>query len=264
MSAFDDEFGLFGDEEGVEEERRSTLGARKIATGETIIDEIEPEDERPARRPRSGPPGERFIAHDDAAGGRFPRRRPRDAERKPLPDDVAHPRAIELLTFLAKRLVGKPDAVNVALHPDPRGAVLELEVDPDDLGKVIGRGGRVAQALRTIVRAGAEGRVTIDIVDSGEEDDEFDDDATESAGAVASAAVLEDEQPETAGAVSEDSVEADADTEAASEEPAPKTKGRAKAKKATAAKPAAKKKAAPRARKAKAAASDAGDEQAAE
>jgi predicted RNA-binding protein YlqC (UPF0109 family) len=171
MSAFDDEFGLFGDEEGVEEERRSTLGARKIATGETIIDEIEPEDERPARRPRSGPPGERSGFGDDASAGRWPRRRPRDAERKPLPDDVAHPRAIELLTFLAKRLVGNPDAVAVALHPDARGAVLELEVDPDDLGKVIGRGGRVAQALRTIVRAGAEGRVTIDIVDSGEEDD---------------------------------------------------------------------------------------------
>lgn len=172
MSAFDDEFGLFGDEEGVEEERRSTLGARKIATGETIIDEIEPEDERPARRPRSGPPGERTDGFgDDASAGRWPRRRPRDVERKPLPDDVAHPRAIELLTFLAKRLVGNPDAVAVALHPDARGAVLELEVDPDDLGKVIGRGGRVAQALRTIVRAGAEGRVTIDIVDSGEEDD---------------------------------------------------------------------------------------------
>jgi predicted RNA-binding protein YlqC (UPF0109 family) len=172
MSAFDDEFGLFGDEEGVEEERRSTLGARKIATGETIIDEIEPEDERPARRPRSGPPGERTGGFgDDASAGRWPRRRPRDVERKPLPDDVAHPRAIELLTFLAKRLVGNPDAVAVALHPDARGAVLELEVDPDDLGKVIGRGGRVAQALRTIVRAGAEGRVTIDIVDSGEEDD---------------------------------------------------------------------------------------------
>jgi predicted RNA-binding protein YlqC (UPF0109 family) len=177
MSAFDDEFGLFGDEEGVEEERRSTLGARKIATGETIIDEIEPEDERPARRPRSGPAGDRSGFGDDSSAGRWPRRRPRDVERAPLPDDVAHPRAIELLTFLAKRLVGKPDAVAVALHPDARGAVLELEVDPDDLGKVIGRGGRVAQALRTIVRAGAEGRVTIDIVDSGEdgEDDEFDD-----------------------------------------------------------------------------------------
>ena len=198
MSAFDDEFGLFGDEEGVEEERRSTLGARKIATGETIIDEIEPEDERPARRPRSGPPGERTGFGDDASAGRWPRRRARDAERKPLPDDVAHPRAIELLTFLAKRLVGKPDAVAVALHPDPRGAVLELEVDPDDLGKVIGRGGRVAQALRTIVRAGAEGRVTIDIVDSGDDDDDDDlEDAVAAPAAVAVAEPVADEPEES-------------------------------------------------------------------
>ncbi|MBD5634447.1 MAG: KH domain-containing protein [Candidatus Eremiobacteraeota bacterium] len=79
---------------------------------------------------------------------------------------------MELLTFLAKRLVSKPAAVVVELVPDARGAVLELEVDPDDLGKVIGRGGRVAQALRTIVRAGAEGRVTVDIVDSDEEEGE--------------------------------------------------------------------------------------------
>ena len=51
--------------------------------------------------------------------------------------------------------------------------MLELEVDAEDLGKVIGRGGRVAQALRTIVRAGAEGRVTVDIVDA--DDDEIED-----------------------------------------------------------------------------------------
>jgi predicted RNA-binding protein YlqC (UPF0109 family) len=174
VSAFDDEFGLFGDEAGEEEERRSTLGARTIASSETIIDEIEPEDERPARRrPRSGPP-EKFEPGLATADGRRPFRRREPAKRDPLPDEIAHPRAVELLTFLAKRLVSKPDVVLVELHPDARGAVLELEVDPDDLGKVIGRGGRVAQALRTIVRAGAEGRVTVDIVDA--EDDEDDED----------------------------------------------------------------------------------------
>jgi len=176
MSAFDDEFGLFGDEaSGAEdEERRPTLGARTIASGETIIDEIEPEDERPARRrPRTGPPETRDP--DAAVAGRWPRRRREPVKRDPLPDDIAHPRAVELLRFLAKKLVSKPDAVFVELHPDSRGAVLELEVDPDDLGKVIGRGGRVAQALRTIVRAGAEGRVTVDIIDA--EDDEEEDEA---------------------------------------------------------------------------------------
>jgi predicted RNA-binding protein YlqC (UPF0109 family) len=173
MSSFDDEFGLFGDETPTDEEHRSTLGARQISTGETIIDEIEPEDERPARRrPRTGAPMPPRDGDAPAAAGRWPRRRREPVKRDPLPDEIAHPRAIELLSFLAKRLVSKPDAVFVDLHRDPRGAVLELEVAPDDLGKVIGRGGRVAQALRTIVRAGAEGRVTVDIVDSDDEDDE--------------------------------------------------------------------------------------------
>jgi predicted RNA-binding protein YlqC (UPF0109 family) len=171
MSAFDDEFGLFSDEEVVkeEDERRSTLGARQISTGETIIDEIEPEDDRPRhqRGKRSGPESRPFDPSQ-------PRRRPTGPPRAPLADDVAFPRATDLLEFLAKRLVGKPDAVAVSLHPDDRGAVLELEVDRDDLGKVIGRGGRVAQALRTLIRAGAEGRVTVDIVDvdDDEEDEE--------------------------------------------------------------------------------------------
>ncbi len=176
MSAFDDEFGLFGDENVEEEERKSTLGARTISTGETIIDEIEPEDERPMRRRRGAPPEERKFTPIPGAvaepGNRWPRRRREPVKRDPLPDEIAHPRAVELLTFLAKRLVSKPDVVYVELHPDARGAVLELEVDPDDLGKVIGRGGRVAQALRTIVRAGAEGRVTVDIVDAEDDDEE--------------------------------------------------------------------------------------------
>ncbi len=172
MSAFDDEFGLFGDEAGEEEERKSTLGARTIASGETIIDDIEPEDERPARRRMRGGPDMPQQTQTPDAGNRYPRRKV-GVKRDPLPAEIAHPRAVELLTFLAKKLVSKPDAVFVELHPDARGAVLELEVDPEDLGKVIGRGGRVAQALRTIVRAGAEGRVTVDIVDAG--DDEEDD-----------------------------------------------------------------------------------------
>jgi predicted RNA-binding protein YlqC (UPF0109 family) len=173
MSAFDDEFGLFGDDEPAEDdERKSTLGARTISTGETIIDEIEPEDERPARRLLRTPPENReFIPIPGADTARRWGRRREPVKRDPLPDEVAHSRAVELLTFLAKRLVSKPDSVIVDLVPDARGAVLELEVDPDDLGKVIGRGGRVAQALRTIVRAGAEGRVTVDIIDSDEEDD---------------------------------------------------------------------------------------------
>lgn len=160
MSAFDDEFGLFGDDAppGEEDERRSTLGARKIATGETIIDDIEPEDERPAKG-RRGP-----------RTSEGPPRRYERTSRPPVDPAASQARAVGLLEFLAKRLVANPDDVVVQQVEGDRGPIIELEVDPDDLGKVIGRGGRVAQALRTLVRASAEGRVTIDIVDAGDDD----------------------------------------------------------------------------------------------
>ncbi len=161
MSAFDDEFGLFDDDtrRHDDDERRSTLGARLISTGETVIDEIEmDDDERPRGRIRRG----------EASNGHPLSRRPRRFdERRPAGDpNVLRERAVELLAFLAKGLVAKPEVIAVAAHDDARqGILLELEVSADDLGKVIGRGGRVAQALRTIVRAAAEGRVAIEIID---------------------------------------------------------------------------------------------------
>ena len=167
MSAFDDEFGLFGDAEAVpEEERKSPLGARQIATNESFSDDIEPEDERPARR-RSGGAGS-----DRSGGGERRPYRDRDHGPRPAGDPaVAQARAVELLTFLAKRLVSVPDDVIVNLVDGARGPIIELQVNPEDFGKVIGKGGRVAQALRTIVRASAEGKVTIDIVDVEDDDD---------------------------------------------------------------------------------------------
>ncbi|MFY9720011.1 MAG: KH domain-containing protein, partial [Candidatus Cybelea sp.] len=75
----------------------------------------------------------------------------------------------ELLAFLARKLVQKPESVTVDLFVDESAQpVIELIVDPEDLGRVIGRSGRVAHALRTIVRATAEGRVAVDILDSEE------------------------------------------------------------------------------------------------
>jgi predicted RNA-binding protein YlqC (UPF0109 family) len=177
MSAFDDEFGLFGDEETSEEERRSTLGARRIASDEAAHDDIEPEDERPRRvqrRPSSG-----------AEGGGEPRRRwePRGdrGPRKTADPAVAQQRAVDLLAFLARKLVTKPDEVIVEAIDTAKGPVIELEVHPDDLGKVIGRAGRVAMALRTLVRASAEGRISVDIVDV-EDDDEFEQDLEHAGG----------------------------------------------------------------------------------
>ena len=74
----------------------------------------------------------------------------------------------ELLEFLARELVDNPDAVKVTEVTDDRGLLLRLHVDPDDMGKVIGRGGRTARAIRSIVRAAAPRRdihASVDIVE---------------------------------------------------------------------------------------------------
>ena len=75
----------------------------------------------------------------------------------------------ELLVYLARSLVDEPDKVQVeAFDEDDGTLVLELSVGDDDYGKVIGRGGRTAQALRTIVKAAAvkdNRRVLVDIVE---------------------------------------------------------------------------------------------------
>jgi uncharacterized protein len=76
----------------------------------------------------------------------------------------------ELLEYLARGLVENPDAVRVnEVHEDDGAIVLELSVADDDYGNVIGRGGRTAAALRTVVKAAAvkdKRRVFVDIVDS--------------------------------------------------------------------------------------------------
>jgi predicted RNA-binding protein YlqC (UPF0109 family) len=75
----------------------------------------------------------------------------------------------ELLVYLAQRLVDEPERVEVEEFEEDDGTlVLELSVGDDDYGKVIGRGGRTAQALRTVVKAAAvkdNRRVLVDIVE---------------------------------------------------------------------------------------------------
>jgi hypothetical protein len=96
---------------------------------------------------------------------------------------AGHRRATELLSFLARKLVANPDDVAVDLFVDESAQpVIELIVHPDDLGKVIGRSGRVAHALRTIVRATAEGRVAVDILDTEEAAEGAEDDPSTSSG----------------------------------------------------------------------------------
>ena len=66
----------------------------------------------------------------------------------------------ELLAFLARELVADPDAVRVETEERDGALVLHLHVGEGDVGKVIGRGGRIVRALRTVIRAAAvrEGR----------------------------------------------------------------------------------------------------------
>jgi predicted RNA-binding protein YlqC (UPF0109 family) len=74
----------------------------------------------------------------------------------------------ELLAYLARELVDDPEAVRVEEEERDDALVLVLHVSPDDVGKVIGRQGRIARALRTLVRASSarDGRrVLVEIAD---------------------------------------------------------------------------------------------------
>jgi predicted RNA-binding protein YlqC (UPF0109 family) len=75
---------------------------------------------------------------------------------------------VEIVEYLARRLVDDPDAVRVEQVERDGDTIIELHVAPDDVGKVIGRQGRIARALRTIVRASAtrrSGRTLLEIVE---------------------------------------------------------------------------------------------------
>lgn len=74
----------------------------------------------------------------------------------------------ELLLYMAKSLVDNPDAVTVVETFDEEGKVLELHVAEGDMGKVIGRQGRIAKEIRTIIKTVAQRtgeKVTVEIVD---------------------------------------------------------------------------------------------------
>jgi uncharacterized protein len=95
----------------------------------------------------------------------------------------------QFVEFVVKSLVGNPEAVKVERRIDEKGVLLELTVDPEDLGRVIGKRGATAQSLRTLLRALGtknEARYNLKIVDNGDpqttssqtSDDASDDNAT--------------------------------------------------------------------------------------
>src|SRR5487761_109414 len=77
----------------------------------------------------------------------------------------------QFVEFVVKSLVSKPDEVKVERRIDEKGVLLELTVDPEDLGRVIGKRGATAQSLRTLLRALGtknDARYNLKIIDNGE------------------------------------------------------------------------------------------------
>ncbi|MBW3573777.1 MAG: KH domain-containing protein [Actinobacteria bacterium] len=72
--------------------------------------------------------------------------------------------ATQVLDYLVKALVDDPDAVEIEVDDDRRGLRLQVRVGPGDMGRVIGRRGRLANAVRTVVRAAAvDDRIAVDV-----------------------------------------------------------------------------------------------------
>ena len=74
----------------------------------------------------------------------------------------------ELVRYIASTLVDHPEQVQVKTVDNPESVIIELSVGPDDMGKVIGRQGRIAKEIRTIIKTVAQRtgeKVTVEIVD---------------------------------------------------------------------------------------------------
>lgn len=131
----------------------------------------------------------------------------------------------QFIEYIVKSMVGKPDAVKVERRIDEKGVLLELTVDPEDLGRVIGKKGATAQSLRTLLRALGtknEARYNLKIVDNGAPRPERtydnnhptasdDNNVTSSDDSSAGEPVDAPAQPETSAKVEEDDIFQDED-----------------------------------------------------
>lgn len=120
----------------------------------------------------------------------------------------------QFIEFVVKSLVNNPDAVEVARTIDEKGVLLELTVDPEDLGRVIGKRGATAQSLRTLLRALGtknDARYNLKIVDNGEAPE-----AREARAPQASSApAADDDDVDTTASDNDDEVEKSEDKEEA-------------------------------------------------
>ena len=117
----------------------------------------------------------------------------------------------QFVEYIVKSLVGNPDAVTIERRIDEKGVLLELSVDPEDLGRVIGKRGATAQSLRTLLRALGtknEARYNLKIVDTGEgshraeSSDSRSDDAPRQEEAPSEAEAVVEQEEETSDVVS--------------------------------------------------------------
>ncbi len=108
---------------------------------------------------------EDLVERDEAEG--MPLAPDEEPEEEDNGDDVIG-RAAAVLKYIVERIVDDPSQISIGATTDDRGPVLLLSVAEDDRGKVIGRQGRIVQAIRTIVKAATVGtgaRVNVEIVD---------------------------------------------------------------------------------------------------
>ena len=134
------------------------------------------DDEPPKREERSGGSGGGRGGNGGRGGGGDGGRRRRGGRgrgggaSRPRADGNRQPGLLprKVLEFTLEQIVDDPDAIEIAQFEDEGEIVFEVQVAPDDMGRVIGRKGRVASALRSLVAAAGsrEGsRATVDIVD---------------------------------------------------------------------------------------------------
>ena len=70
---------------------------------------------------------------------------------------------LEVVTYIVQNLVSDPEGLQIDVDQDARGIRVEIRCAPDDAGRVIGRGGRVINSLRTLARAAADGRQRVEV-----------------------------------------------------------------------------------------------------
>jgi uncharacterized protein len=120
------------------------------------------DESQPAPRPEAID----FDEEDDSPPLREPSPADDEEDAGNLRDGIG--RAAAVLKYIVEQIVDEPDEIQIGASTDDRGPVLLLRVAEDDRGKVIGRQGRIVQAIRTIVKAASVGsgeKVNVEILD---------------------------------------------------------------------------------------------------